>query len=159
MRTVNSVRNPVYADPTGFRINLEVDFDHLDEVYVPFTAYSHDCEPHSVDLYNRAIAGEFGPIASFTPPADRTGDEALNMIRSDRDQKLVETDFVENPTFWARLSTEKQTEWTNYRNALRDLPSTVVDPVFTCTVVVDPENDHNYITTWTPNFSWPVKPA
>jgi len=34
---------------------------------MPFGATSYDSMPHGVDLYNRALAGEFGPIASFVP--------------------------------------------------------------------------------------------
>lgn len=33
-----------------------------------FTASPNDCEPHGVELYNRAIAGEFGPIAPYVEP-------------------------------------------------------------------------------------------
>jgi len=82
MRTVNSARNPAWSDPTGYRIDLEVDFDELDEVYVSFTAYKNDIEPHSVDLFNRAVAGEFGTIAEYSQPADITGDDALLRMRT-----------------------------------------------------------------------------
>ena len=41
-------------------------FDPLEPV--PFTASPNDCEPHGVELYTRAMAGEFGPIAPYVEP-------------------------------------------------------------------------------------------
>jgi hypothetical protein len=44
---------------------------------VPFTASPNDSEPHGVDLYNRAIAGEFGPVAPYVePPVTQTQKQA-----------------------------------------------------------------------------------
>jgi len=159
MRTVNGVRNPAWADPTGVRIEMEVDFDELDEIYVPFTSYKNDPEPHSADLFNRAVAGEFGPIADYVPPADITGDLALLRMREQRNELLLETDYVETPTYWSQLTPEKQAEWTTYRNALRDITETVTDPVYVVTVSVHEDDPEVYVTDRAPNFSWPTKPA
>lgn len=41
-------------------------FDPMEPV--PFTASPDDTEPHGVELYNRAMAGEFGEIAPFVEP-------------------------------------------------------------------------------------------
>jgi len=70
---------------------MDVDFDELDEIYVPFTAYKNDCEPHSVDLFNRAVAGEFGPVGEYQAPSDIVGDAAINLMREQRNEKLAET--------------------------------------------------------------------
>lgn len=35
---------------------------------VPFTASPDDSEPHGVELYNRAMAGEFGEISPYVEP-------------------------------------------------------------------------------------------
>lgn len=159
MRTINSVRNPSWADPTGTRINVEVDFDELDEVFVPFTAYVSDTEPHSVEIFNKAVAGEYGEVAAFVTPSPKTGDEAMDRVRSKRNELLAETDFVENPTYWSRLAPEKQSEWTAYRNALRDITSTLVNPEYTCVCEVMDSNPHDYSIRWVENFQWPTKPA
>lgn len=125
-RTVNSARNPKWTDHGQTRIDLEVDFDELDEEYVLFTADPNDVLSWGSDLYNRAVAGEFGVVADFEPPADITGDEAVYELRLVRDEKLVkEVDpLVTNPLRWDALSAEKQQEWRDYRQALLDLPST-----------------------------------
>ena len=126
--TINSVRNPVWADFQQTKINVEVDFDELDEEYVPFTADPNDVEPHGVEIYNKAIAGDYGPIADWVPPQNITGDAAMTVLRRDRNSRLEKTDYIEMPTKWATLTTEKQTEWSTYRNALRDLPANYPNP-------------------------------
>jgi len=127
-RTVNNARNPVWADYQKTVINLEVDFDELDEEYVSFTANPNDVEPHGVEIYNRALAGEFGPIADWVPPENITGDQAMALLRKARNSRLEKTDYIEMPTKWMTLTAEKQTEWATYRNALRDLPTTYPNP-------------------------------
>ena len=125
-RTINSARNPRWTNYGHSSIELEVDFDELDEEYVDFCAHPDDIVSWGPELYNRAIAGEFGPIAEFEIPADITGDSAVTLIREIRDQILTnEVDpIVSNPLRWASLTEAKQQEWTDYRQALLDLPST-----------------------------------
>ncbi|MFA7347271.1 MAG: hypothetical protein WCZ86_05885 [Desulfurivibrionaceae bacterium] len=57
------------------RSRAPVIFDPMEPV--PFTASPNDSEPHGVDLYNRAIAGEFGPVAPYVePPVTQTQKQA-----------------------------------------------------------------------------------
>ena len=149
-RTVNSVRNPVWADVGQTRINLEVDFDELDEVFVDFCADPNDPEPWGVDLYNRAVSGEFGAISDFVPMGPITGDEAMALLRSQRNRLLEDTDYIEMPTRWATLSEADQAAWTAYRNALRDLPQNYPN----AELHADESAKH---TVWV-NCEWPVKP-
>lgn len=125
-RTINSARNPKWANYAQTSIDLEVDFDELDEEYVDFNAHPDDIVSWGPELFNRAVAGEFGPIAAFEVPADITGNDALEDIRSQRDLLLItEVDpIVSNPLRWESLTAEKQQEWRDYRQALLDLPST-----------------------------------
>lgn len=125
-RTINTARNPRWANYRKSSINLEVDFNELDEEFVDFNAHPNDIVSWGPELYNRAIAGEFGEIAEFEVPADITGDAALEMIRADRDSLLAsEVDpIVSNPLRWASMTEVKQQEWADYRQALLDLPST-----------------------------------
>jgi hypothetical protein len=67
MLTIESASNPVYAHPDGLCITLQVKFAEFNEV-LPFGATPHDPMPYGVELYNRALAGEFGPIAAFVDP-------------------------------------------------------------------------------------------
>lgn len=125
-RTVNSARNPRWANYRKSSIDLEVDFDELDEDYVPFNADPNDIVSWGPDLYNRAVAGEFGDIAEFVVPADVIGNDALAQIRSMRNARLSsEVDpIVSNPLRWNAMTEAKQQEWADYRQALLDLPAT-----------------------------------
>jgi hypothetical protein len=67
--TVNSAANPRWANDAQTAVLLECTFEHLGNEVVPFAAVNGDCEQHGQDLFDRAMAGEFGPIAAYTAPA------------------------------------------------------------------------------------------
>jgi hypothetical protein len=69
MLTIQSATNPVYANADGTMISLQVKFAEFDEA-MPFGAASYDVMPYGVELYSRALAGEFGPIAAYVPPPE-----------------------------------------------------------------------------------------
>lgn len=64
MLTVESATNPVYANAEGTCISLQVKFAEFDEA-MPFGATPFDPMSYGVELYNRALAGEFGEITPF----------------------------------------------------------------------------------------------
>jgi hypothetical protein len=66
MLTIQSATNPVYSNAEGTSIDLQVKFAEFNEV-LPFNATSNDTMPYGVELYNRALAGEFGAIAAYVP--------------------------------------------------------------------------------------------
>ncbi|RMO78708.1 phage tail protein [Pseudomonas syringae group genomosp. 3] len=68
MNTVSNARNPRWADQAHTSIVLWVIFEETKDLYgeVPFAASADDPEPHGVELFNRAIAGEFGEILEPT---------------------------------------------------------------------------------------------
>ena len=125
-RTINSARNPKWANYQKTSINLEVNFDELDEESVEFNAHPDDIVSWGPELFNRAVAGEFGEIAEWVADPDLTGEEALERVRRIRDRLLqTEVDpLVTNFLRWEALTVEKQQEWKDYRQALLDLPST-----------------------------------
>ena len=53
--------------------------------------------------------------------------QPLKDLRKERDVLLVKTDKYALPD-WPHESLEKQREWLDYRQALRDLPSNTEDP-------------------------------
>lgn len=59
-------RNPQWVDANHNMIDLEVDFAPLDEEWLPYTCSPTDVVEHSRELYQRALAGEFGPIDNET---------------------------------------------------------------------------------------------
>lgn len=64
MFTIESAKNPVYGNAENSCVILQVKFAEFNEE-MPFAANLHDPMPYGVELYNRAIAGDFGVIASF----------------------------------------------------------------------------------------------
>ena len=67
MFTLVYAKDPFYNSHDGQQIQLTVRFEEINED-LPFNATSFDPEPHGVDLYNRAKAGEFGEIAPYVSP-------------------------------------------------------------------------------------------
>lgn len=57
-----SAKDPKFTSDD--QVELTVKFEKFG-FEVPFVASPTDIEPHGVELYNRAIAGDFGPIAPF----------------------------------------------------------------------------------------------
>lgn len=116
--TYTNARNPVWVNASRTLLDIEVNFDHMSEEYVMFTATLDDVgEPHAIEIYNRAIAGDFGPIGNFVPPADITGEDAMSMLRLERNALLENSDWMVLPD---RTATDEQLA---YRQALRDLPA------------------------------------
>lgn len=68
-RTLITAQNPVYANAEQTLINVDVKFKEVvyngAPVFIPFTASPDDTEPHGVDIFNRAVAGEFGEVGAF----------------------------------------------------------------------------------------------
>lgn len=72
MFTVISARDPRWADLAHTSIEMWVLFEEFKDTYgeVPFGASPKDPEPHGVDLFNRAVAGEFGPVLEPLEPLE-----------------------------------------------------------------------------------------
>jgi hypothetical protein len=68
-------------------------------------------------------------ISENSVVVDDTKARALEMItlRKRRDDLLSESDIYVLPDRWNSYTEEKKTEWSFYRQALRDLPETVED--------------------------------
>ena len=68
MFTVLSARAPRWADLAHTSITLMVLFEETKDTYgeMPFSASPDDSEPHGVELYARAMAGEFGEVLEPT---------------------------------------------------------------------------------------------
>jgi hypothetical protein len=66
MLTIESATNPEYSTADGSYIVLQVKFAEFDEI-MPFGATPYDPHAYGVELYNRALAGEFGQIAGYDP--------------------------------------------------------------------------------------------
>ena len=47
---------------------IDLEWEHPEFGWIPFTASPDDPEAHGQDLYTRAVAGEFGGIAPYVAP-------------------------------------------------------------------------------------------
>jgi hypothetical protein len=111
--------NPKWVDEAHTSIDLTVRFEEIAED-LPFHATPNDTEEHGRDIFAKALAGEFGAIAEWTPP---TTEQLAANARGQRDALLSEVDsIVGNPLRWASFSEAQQTTWANYRQALLDVP-------------------------------------
>lgn len=64
----DSIRNPRAANANATMIDLEI--DHPVFGTIEFTASPTDVEPRGRELFARATAGDFGPVADYVPPPD-----------------------------------------------------------------------------------------
>ena len=68
-RTINGVRNPKWMNAEHTSLDCEVDFNELDEVYVPFTANKNDNYSWSKIIFDDCVAGKYGEIEEFDTAA------------------------------------------------------------------------------------------
>ena len=128
MLTYANARNPKWGRHNQTLILLEVDWNHVpDETYSPcciWDANGEAGEEHIADLWNRAMAGDFGTIGDFDVPPTLTIDETLNYfgIREMRNDLLQQSDYAVANDRWHVMSEEDRQAWTDYRQALRDVP-------------------------------------
>lgn len=135
------VKNPIWANAEHTIINCEVDFDDLKEEFVPFSADLIDTYAHTKQIFNECVEGKWGTIAEYVPPPPYvpTQEELAANARYQRDTLLQELDnIVGNPLRWASFSSEQQTSWADYRQALLDVPQQLGFPN---------------------TINWPTKPA
>lgn len=68
-RTLKSAHSPQYAAADHTAIIVMVQFVELPGLEMTFMARADDPEAHGRDIYHRALAGDFGAIAEYVPPA------------------------------------------------------------------------------------------
>jgi hypothetical protein len=111
------VGNSVIIDDINYPRQAYADLEQLTPVATPPTL----TEGQTIDWHDGSVVN--GEWVKFTV-RDKTTDEKMNEIRSSRNQLLTDTD-------WTGLSdVTMSADMVTYRQALRDLPSTVnVDSV------------------------------
>lgn len=157
MFTYSHARNPKWVNAAMTAIELEVNFDHLPEnEYDPCALRDLNGVPgeeHIADLWNRTIAGDFGPISAFVTPADWDANETMLRfhVRPRRDLLLQRSDHAVANDRWMSMSEEKRQEWATYRQTLRDVPQS-----WTITSSYDIETDQYHLNT---PYEFPEEPA
>jgi hypothetical protein len=69
MLTVESAKNPVFADVANKSVMLTVKFTEM-TAEVPFLAMADDVEPWGKELLANAIAGKYGAVAAYVAPPE-----------------------------------------------------------------------------------------
>ena len=102
-------------------------------------------EAYKVDIEKNKSSAGLSPIArpayvtcdadakTVTFDNDGIGKELAKeemdiLVRGKRNALLADSDTEVLPDRWASMGGPKQTEWTNYRQALRDMPANTADP-------------------------------
>jgi hypothetical protein len=67
MLTIEYAKDPIWNNAEGTAILLTVKFEEMSEE-LPFTAIPNDPMFYSVELFNNAVAGDYGTIAPYVPP-------------------------------------------------------------------------------------------
>lgn len=64
----SSVTSPTWANAEHSLIRCDVNFDAFGGEVVPFAASPNDVEAHGREIFERCVAGEFGPIGAYVAP-------------------------------------------------------------------------------------------
>ena len=111
-----NVTNPQWANAEQTTINCVVDFEGIG--LCPFSAVADGDYEHTHEIFARCVAGDFGPIAAYIPPAPPTTEQLAYLIRSERNRLLSESDWTQ----LVDVPKSIKDTWAVYRQALRDVP-------------------------------------
>ena len=118
--TITEVRNAQSLQSDNQRMDVEI--NHPTYGWIPYHLDPSDTDA-TVD--NAAILALVGDdFGAYVAPTQAELDAALaSEVRAERDSLLVVVDvIVGNPLRWASLSSDKQNEWSTYRQDLLDVP-------------------------------------
>ena len=119
--TITEVRNAVSLQADNLRMQVEI--NHPSYGWIP---YGLDPADTDTTIDNNAVLALIGTdFAAYVLPTQAELDAALAAeVRGKRDDILatVVDPLVSNPLRWADLAAAKQTEWTQYRTDLLDVP-------------------------------------
>jgi hypothetical protein len=113
------VKNPIWSNSEHTQINCEVDFDDLQEQFVPFTADPLDIyNPASKEIFDDCVAGKYGQVGEYVPyvPTAEYNKQKAKQLLQDTDWTTIAD--VANPALSNPYLTN-QAEFFAYRSALR----------------------------------------
>ena len=96
---------------------IDLELNHPEHGWLPFTADPADLELHGRIIYARAVQGEAGPIAPYEPPPPPPEEEVAEIARAERNRLLAATDWTQLPD----VPEGTRLLWADYRQALRDI--------------------------------------
>jgi len=107
-----TVTDPVWADAGHTAINCTVTFDDIGAV--PFTASAADHYPHTMLIYSRALAGQYGPIAPFVASVPSPAEAAAEAKRA---ADALDVAYLKVDAKMAALSSKTPAQIRTYVNA------------------------------------------
>jgi len=119
--TITQVRNAQSLNSDNTRFDVEI--NHPDFGWIPYTLDPSDTDNTVNNSELMSLIG--ADFTAYVAPTQAELDaETADQVRSDRDYKLlIEVDpLVTNPLRWAELTSDKQTEWSQYRTDLLNVP-------------------------------------
>lgn len=119
--TITEVRNAQSLNAENTRFDVEIKHPVFD--WIPYTLNPEDTD---MAIDNSELLNLIGTNyeAYVAPTQEELDAELAASLRAQRDEKLLtEVDpIVSNPLRWNDLTEAKQTEWTQYRTDLLNLP-------------------------------------
>jgi hypothetical protein len=115
------VKNPIWANAEHTAINCEVDFDDLQEEFVPFTADPTDpYNPASKEIFDDCVSGKYGQVGEYVPYVPTAEDNKQKAT-----QLLQQTDWttisdVADPAL-SNPYLMNQSDFFAYRSSLRQI--------------------------------------
>ena len=119
--TITQVRNAQSLNSDNTRFDVEI--NHPDYGWIPYTLDPSDTDNTVNNSELMSLIG--ADFAAYVAPTQEELDaETAEQVRYDRDYKLLtEVDpLVSNPLRWAELTSDKQTDWSQYRTDLLNVP-------------------------------------
>lgn len=119
--TITEVRNAVSLQADNARMDVEI--NHPKYGWIPYTLDPADTDTTiNNDEVMVLIGTDF--VAYIAPTQEDLDVETAANIRAKRDNILatVVDPFVSNPLRWSDLTSDKQTEWSQYRTDLLNVP-------------------------------------
>ncbi len=118
--TIKEVRSAQSLQSNNLRMDVEI--NHPEHSWIPYTLDPADTD---TTIDNDAVMALIGTdFTAYVAPTKAELDAALaSNVRSDRNARLAEVDAIAgNALRWAELTPSVQSEWSNYRQELLDVP-------------------------------------
>tara|TARA_B110000483_G_scaffold93473_1_gene115189 strand:+ start:9367 stop:9783 length:417 start_codon:yes stop_codon:yes gene_type:complete len=119
--TITEVRNATSLQADNLRMDVEI--NHSKHGWIPYTLDPDDTDNTiNNDEVMALIGSNF--TAYVAPTQAELDSETAANVRAERDDILatVVDPIVSNPLRWADLSSDKQSEWSQYRTDLLNIP-------------------------------------
>jgi hypothetical protein len=113
------IKNIQWANSEHTILDCDVNFEHLPEEYVRFSAVASGDLEHTHKIFAECVEGKWGTIAEYVAPPPPTEEEVAAQVRTERDRLLAATDWTQA----ADVPQATKDKWAPYRQALRDVPA------------------------------------